>query len=171
MSTTISSRSSAVISKSQDKTYDVPQHQITWSGNSSSAYNPPVKLDFPCFGDEQDEDPIVFIEHCEEYFAVCPLNDSMQLAALTSVLKRTAKDWWQAEKINVHGWRQFKELFLCSTFSEDYDMTARKLLERKQGVRESIRDFAFPCRVLCLRWKREMSEKDIVQAILRNCNS
>lgn len=98
MPTPVSSRSSAVISKSQDQTYDVPQHQITFSGNSSSAYNFPVKLDFPCLGYGQDEDPIVFIECCEEYFAVRPLNDCETMAALTSVLKGTAKDWWQAEK-------------------------------------------------------------------------
>lgn len=67
----------------------------------------------------------------------------------------------------MHGWRQFKEIFLCSFLSEDYeDVASRKLLERKQGVR----DFAFHYLALCLRWKLEMSEKDIVQAILRNCN-
>lgn len=97
-STPVSSRSSAVMSKTQDQTYDVPQHLVTFPGNSSSAYNPPVKLDFPCFGDGQDEDPIVFIERCEEYFAVCPLSDCEIVAALTSVLKGTAKDWWQARE-------------------------------------------------------------------------
>lgn len=149
MSTPVSSRSSAVISKSQDQTYDVPQHQISFSGNSSSAYYPPVKLDFPCFGDGQDEDLIVFIERCEEYFAVRPLNDGEIMAALTSVLKGTAKDWWQAEKRNVHGWRQFKEIFIRPFLSDDYeDVASRKLLERKQGAKEGIRDFAFHYRAL-----------------------
>lgn len=113
-STPVSSRSGAVMSKTQDQTYDVSQHQVTFPGNSSLSYNPPVKLDFPCFGDGQDKDRIVFIEHCEEYFAVRPLSDCEIVAALTSVLKGTAKDWWQAEKINVQGWRQFKEIFLRS---------------------------------------------------------
>lgn len=55
--------------------------------------------------------------------------------------------------------------------SEDYDdVAARKLLERRQGARESIRDFAFHYRALCLRWRKETSEKEVVQAIIRNCN-
>lgn len=55
--------------------------------------------------------------------------------------------------------------------SEDYeDETARRLIERKQGAQESIRDFAFHYRALCLRWKRDMPEREILQAILRNCN-
>lgn len=52
ISTPVSSRSSAGMSKTQDQTYDVSQHLVTFPGNSSSAYIPPVKLDFPCFGNK-----------------------------------------------------------------------------------------------------------------------
>lgn len=112
---------------------------------------------------------MVFIERCEEYFAVRPLSDSEILASLTAVLKGTAKDWWRAEKRNVSSWRQFKRIFLRSFLSEDYeDVVARKLLERKQGAKESIHDFDFQYRALCMRWKREMTEKEVLKAILRN---
>lgn len=68
-------------------------------------------------------------------------------------------------------WKQFKQRFLHSFLSEDYkDVAARKLLKRKQGVKESFRDFAFQYRALCLRWKKDMSKREVVQAILRNCN-
>ncbi len=68
-------------------------------------------------------------------------------------------------------WKQFKHDFLYSFLTDDYETeAAKRLLERKQGSRESIRDFAYHYRVLCLRWKKEMKEKEIVQAILRNCN-
>lgn len=68
-------------------------------------------------------------------------------------------------------WKQFKESFLHSFLSEDYkDVAARKLLERKQGAEESLRDFSFQYCALCLRWKKDMSEREMVQAILRNCN-
>ncbi len=132
-------------------------------------YNPPVKIDFPGLRNSEDEDPVVFLEHCEEYFTVRPLSDSEILTSLTAVLKGTAKDWWWAEKRNINSWRQFKGIFLHFFLGEDYeDAVARKLFERKQAAKESIRDFAFQCRALCIKWKREMTEKEIVQPILRN---
>lgn len=146
-------------------------HLPTQNNQTTVQYNPPVKLDFPSFSSTQEDDPVVFIEHCEEYFAVRPLSDGEILTSLSAVLKGTAKDWWMAERRNVHNWRQFKESFLHSFLSEDYeDVAARKLLEKRQGTKESIRDFAFHYRALCLRWRKEMSEKEVVQAILRNCN-
>ncbi len=63
----------------------VPESQITMQ------HNPPVKLDFPSFSNGQDEDPVVFIERCEEYFAVRPLSVSEIMASLTAVLQGTAK--------------------------------------------------------------------------------
>ncbi len=76
-----------------------------------------------------------------------------------------------AEKRNVQTWEHFKKVFLRSFLNEDYeDETARRLLERKQGAQESIRDFAFHYRALCLKWKKDMLEKEILQSILRNCN-
>ncbi len=158
--------------QSQNYTYEVQQSSLTSQEKTMlMPYNPPVKLDFPCFSNRQDEDPILFVERCEEYFAVRPLNDQEILASLNTVLKETAKDWWQAERRKVHSWGQFKDIFLRSFLSEDYeDVASRRLVERKQGAKESIRDFAFHYRALCLRWRKNMSEKDIVLAILRNCN-
>ncbi len=111
------------------------------------------------------------MERCEEYFAIRPLSDEEVIAALTAVLRGTAKDWWIAERKNVTSWKQFKKKFLLSFLSEDYqDVAARKLAERKQGPKESMRDFAYHYRALCLRWKKDMTEKELIQAILRNCN-
>ncbi len=85
-------------SKQRNATYSVQSsHLPTQSSQSAVQYNPPVKLDFPTFSSTQEDDPVVFIEHCEEYFAVRPLSDGEILASLTAVLKGTAKDWWMAE--------------------------------------------------------------------------
>lgn len=160
------------VPKQRDQTYSIQYSHLPISESQlTMQHNPPVKLDFPNFSNSQEEDPVVFIERCEEYFAIRPLSEGEIMASLTAVLKGTAKDWWLAERRNVQNWKQFKETFLLSFLSEDYEeVAARKLLERKQGVKESIRDFAFQYRALCLRWKSEMPEKEVVQAILRNCN-
>ncbi len=134
-------------------------------------YHPPVKLEFPKFSNHSEEDPLAFIEQCEEYFAVRPLTDEEIIASLTAVLGHTAKAWWSAEKKIIHNWQQFKESFLQAFLSEDYeDVAVRKLMERRQGVTESFRDFTFHYRALCLRWKEGMTEREMIQAILRNCN-
>ncbi len=156
----------------QSQTYNVPNVPSGFSDSHTSLqYNPPVKIEFPGFCDTQEEDPVNFIEWCEEYFAFRPLSESEIMAALTAVLKGTAKDWWLAEHQHVRSWKRFREVFLQSFLSEDYeDVAIRRLQERKQGVKESIRDFAYQYRALCMKWRSEMSERDIVQAILRNCN-
>ncbi|XP_052475878.1 uncharacterized protein LOC128031594 [Carassius gibelio] len=156
------------------KTHAIPSSQHLLANTETvpaPTYLPPVKVEFPHFGSEGETDPVSFVERCEEYLAIRPLSDSEILAALTSVLKGTAKDWWLAEKRTVLTWNQFKEIFLRSFLNDDYEAEAeRRLLERKQGSKESIRDFAFHYRALCLRWKKDMPEREMVQAILRNCN-
>ncbi len=80
------------------------------------------------------------------------LSDEEVIAAVTAVLRGTAKDWWIAERKNVTNWKQFKDKILLSFLSEDYqDVAARKLAERKQGPKESMRDFAYHYCALCLR--------------------
>uniref|UniRef100_A0A3B1JJM2 Gypsy retrotransposon integrase-like protein 1 n=1 Tax=Astyanax mexicanus TaxID=7994 RepID=A0A3B1JJM2_ASTMX len=139
---------------------------------SSAQVKPPIKLEFPKYGGPGEEtDPITFIEKCEEFLAVRPLTNQETLAALTSVLSGTAKDWWKAERKSVKTWGAFKTIFLRSFLSEDYEAEAERCLrDRHQGINESIRDFAFQYRALCLRWKENMPEKELLQAILRNCN-
>lgn len=159
------------VSQVNNQTYQVPPSHTQMSISGIPSAVPPVKIEFPNFNSSEDDDPVAFIERCEEYLAIRPLSDYEILASLTSVLKNTTKDWWVAEKRNVQTWEQFKKVFLRSFLNEDYeDETARRLLERKQGAQEGIRDFAFHYRALCLKWKKDMSEKEILQSILRNCN-
>ncbi len=159
------------VSQVNNQTYQIQPSYTQLSGSGNPLAVPPVKIEFPNFNSSEDDDPVAFIERCEEYLAIRPLSDYEILASLTSVLKNTAKDWWVAEKRNVQTWEHFKKVFLRSFLNEDYeDETARRLLERKQGAQESIRDFAFHYRALCLKWKKDMLEKEILQSILRNCN-
>lgn len=80
----------------------------------------PIKLEFPKFGSLDGEDPITYLERCDEYLAMQPLNDAEILSMLPSVLTHTAKDWWVAEKKRVRTWSQFKSAFLQSFLSDDH---------------------------------------------------
>ncbi len=111
---------------------------------TTAPYRPPVRVEFPQFGSDEDNDPITFVECCEEYFALRPLTDSEILASLTSVSQGTAKDWWLAERRHIFTWGQFKLDFLHAFLTDDYEAeAAKRLLERMQGPKESIRDFAY----------------------------
>ncbi|KAL7844550.1 hypothetical protein SRHO_G00230890 [Serrasalmus rhombeus] len=112
---------------------------------------------------------VVTRERCEEFLAVRPLNDLEILAALNSVLSGTAKDWWKAVKKMVRTWDQFKAVFLRSVLLEDYEVEAKRWLrDRRKGPQESIRDFAFQYQALCLKWREDMTERDLLQAILQS---
>lgn len=58
-----------------------------------------------------------------------------------------------------------------SFLPDDHEVEAeRRIQERKQGIDEDIRTFAFQYRALCLRLKPTMTEKEILEATMRNCN-
>lgn len=133
--------------------------------------NPPVRLEFPTFTNASLDDPVVFIERVEEYMNLRTLPDKELLASLAVVLKGTAKDWWRAEMKNISTWNSFKEKFLFAFLNEDFkEVALQRLICRRQQSKESIRDFAYQYRALCIRSKPDMSEIEVVNAILRNCN-
>ncbi|XP_073731162.1 retrovirus-related Pol polyprotein from transposon opus [Misgurnus anguillicaudatus] len=133
--------------------------------------NPPIKIELPTFSNLDSEDPVEFIDRFEEYNELRPLYDEELLASLAVSLKGTAKSWWRAEKPSIRDWSSFKEKFLFSFLNEDHkEVAAQKLANYHQGVNENIRDFAFNYRALCLKNNSQMTELEIVQATLRNCN-
>ncbi|XP_039506983.1 uncharacterized protein LOC120462416 [Pimephales promelas] len=155
---------SQIASVSQDAT-----KQVTYLSSSSPL--PTVKLELPTFSNFDSEDPIDFIDRFEEYKELRPLHHEELLAALSVSLKGTAKSWWRAEKQNITGWTAFKEKFLFSFLNEDHqEVAAQKLANYRQRVNESVRDFAFNYRAMSLKINPRMSEEELVQATLRNCN-
>lgn len=123
-------------------------------------YNPPLKLEFPSFTNASIDDPVVFIERVEEYISLRPSPDKELLASLAVVMKGTAKDWWSAERKNIATWKIFKNKFLFAFLNEDFREVAAQRLQNK----ESIRDFAYHYRTLCMRNKPDMTEEEIVHA-------
>lgn len=125
----------------------------------------------PTFGNVDSEDPLDFIERFEEYNKLRPLHHK-DIAALSVSLKGTAKSWWRAEKNSITDWFSFKVKFLFSFLNEDHkEVAAQKVADyRQKKINECIRDFAFNYRAMSLKINPAMSETELVQATLRNCN-
>lgn len=51
-----------------------------------------------------------------------------------------------------------------------HESRGERARECTQKPGESICDFVFQYRALCIRWKSQMTEREIVQAMLCNCN-
>ncbi|XP_031659398.1 uncharacterized protein LOC109869615 [Oncorhynchus kisutch] len=125
----------------------------------------PIKLLFPTFGSPEDDDPLFFLSTCNDFLSIRPLTDLEVLATLRSVLHGTARDWWEIAHEHVLTWEEFQKIFL----SEDYgDELAERVRNRVQGEAEPIRDFAFSYRVLCRRWKADITEQEMVKLLLKN---
>ncbi|KAK3529718.1 hypothetical protein QTP86_000827 [Hemibagrus guttatus] len=107
------------------------------SSLSSVQYNPPVKLDFPSFSTTLDDDPVMFIECCEEYFAVRPLNDGEMVQAilrncnprLASLLRGSVK--------------HVRELVSIGTQIErDFDFESKRYCSQVNGEEQKKKTFA-----------------------------
>jgi len=105
------SHSNITGSQAINRTYQLQGTHIPFSSSTCISHRPPVNLEFPRFGVDDSDDPITYIEKCEEYLLLHHLCDTELFATLSSVLKGTAKAWWMAERRNVNSWEKFKKSF------------------------------------------------------------
>lgn len=132
----------------------------------------PIRMVFPSFGGEQDEtDPVIYLERCKDYLALRPMLTSELLATMRSVLHASARDWWETVRLKIGSWEDFQKAFLAAFLSDDYqDELEDRVRDRLQGANESIRDFAFSFQALFKRWKTDATDEEVVKALLKAMN-
>ncbi|KAI2647185.1 Transposon Tf2-9 polyprotein [Labeo rohita] len=140
--------------------------------STSFCAQPPIRLEFPTFGDVcETADVLTFIEQCENYLEIRPLPSAELVGTLSTVLRGPALSWWKAEKRKITDWQSFKKAFMAAFLPEDYLTEVEdKLRSMVQQPKQRLRDFAYDYRTLCLKWKPEISEEEMVSRILNNIN-
>lgn len=63
------SLSNPAVSHISNKTYNVQRSHPPFSSTAIS-HRPPVDIEFPRFGEDEADDPISYVEKCEEYLAL-----------------------------------------------------------------------------------------------------
>lgn len=146
--------------------------RMTVAVPAASYAKPPINLEFPRFGEiRETRDVMEFVEHCEHFLTLRLLSDIELVATLNAVLTGPTRSWWLAERNKTIIGLSLKGFFLRAFLPTDYLIEVEEQLKDMiQGPDQCIRDFAYDYRALCLKWKADLQEEDVVQRILNNCN-
>ncbi|XP_076143536.1 uncharacterized protein LOC143125720 [Alosa pseudoharengus] len=111
-----------------------------------------------------------FIDQCENFFTLRPLSDVELIGTINSVLKGPAWSWWLAARDKITNWVQFKSAFLEAFLPYYPSEMEDQIRASVQAPTQCLRDFAYDHRVLCLKWRSDMPEDELVRRILSACN-
>jgi len=79
--------------------------------------------------------------------------------------------WWRAAKCTVHDWKSFKEAFIAAFLPVDYMGELEENLRMiVQQPGQKLRNFPYDYLALCIKWKPELMEEELVNKIINYVN-
>lgn len=105
------------------------------------------------------------------FLSLRPLSNGELMASLTAVLTGLTRSWWMAKKARVKNWKDFRAAFLNTFLPTDYMTEVQeKVMSLVQAPDRCLRDFVYDYKALCLKWKPDVAETEMVRKIMNNCN-
>ncbi len=98
-------------------------------------------------------------------------SDIELIGALNSVLKGPAHSWWVATRSTTTYWDDFKKAFFEAFLLTDYEAEIEEQLRTMvQAPTQCLRDYSYDYRALCLKWRPDMPEDEVMRLILSTCD-
>ncbi|XP_051787189.1 uncharacterized protein LOC127529004 [Erpetoichthys calabaricus] len=143
---------------------------INWGQSSLSVAMP--RMEFPKLAPQCTPTGIVdFVEEVDLFVELHPLSGAELRGFLNTALSGPARSWWFAERHKCNTWAEFRAAFLKAFLSDEYQvLLEEKLRTFVQKPSQSLRDFVFEFRALCLKWRSDMREEEILRRVLDACD-
>ena len=124
---------------------------------------PPVEN----FTGAKEQDPVTWLEDIEALFNATKIDNADRRRLLPLHLGEEAKKWYRSGTFD-EDYEQFKKQFLEAFKSPVYKLQlSAKLMNRKQGLEESVQSYYYDVLSLCNRFNPNMEEDEKVVYVLR----
>ncbi|CAF1310540.1 unnamed protein product, partial [Didymodactylos carnosus] len=119
------------------------------------------------FTGADEQDPIIWLQDIEQMFEAASVRSEDRRKLLPMYFLDDAKKWYQSGIFdnNYDGFKQ--QLIKVFTSASQQLKISNKLVNRRQGLNESVQSYYYDVLSLCTRFNPDMSENEKVLHLLR----